>query len=150
MLVLLTLVLAGLAAAYFTTRDDKSSKSATVTTTLAQIVAPPRPQTTGPKPAAAPQAAVPKLVGTPAPVALQTLNKLGLSGTTRGVFSTKPRNRVVSQKPGAGTTLAKGAGARKVRSRLSRRAVGIRGAETCAPLYWHPESPSTRCQSTFV
>jgi beta-lactam-binding protein with PASTA domain len=110
MLVLLTLVLAGLAAAYFATRDDKkSSKSATVTTTLAQVAVPPPPQTTGPKPAVRARAAVPKLVGTPAPAALQTLNKLGLSGTTRGVFSAKPRNRVVSQKPGAGTTLAKGA-----------------------------------------
>ena len=109
MLVLLTLVLAGLAAAYFATRDDKkSSKSATVTTTLAQIVAPPRPQTTGPKPAVPARTAVPMLVGSTAPAALQRLNKLGLSGTTRGVFSAKPRNRVVSQKPGAGTTLAKG------------------------------------------
>jgi beta-lactam-binding protein with PASTA domain len=66
---------------------------------------PPRPQTT-PKPVV--RTAVPMLVGSTAPAALQTLNKLGLSGTTRGVFSAKPRNRVVSQKPGAGTTLAKG------------------------------------------
>jgi serine/threonine-protein kinase len=108
MLVLLALVLAGLAAAYLVARDDKkSSRSVTVTTTPAQIVVPPRPQTT-PKPAVPARAAVPMLVGSTAPAALQTLNKLGLSGTTRGVFSAKPRNRVVSQKPGAGTTLAKG------------------------------------------
>jgi beta-lactam-binding protein with PASTA domain len=108
MLVLLALVLAGLAAAYFATRDDKkSSNAATVTTTLAQTVAP-APARTVPKPAAPAGAAVPVLVGKPAPAALQTLRKLGLSGTTRGVFSTKPRNQVVSQKPGAGTTLAKG------------------------------------------
>jgi beta-lactam-binding protein with PASTA domain len=112
MLVLLALVLAGLAAAYFATRDDKkSSKSATVTTTLAQTVAPAPARTTvpKPKPAAPVRAAVPKLVGTPAPAALRTLKNLGLSGTTRGVFSTRPRSQVVSQKPGAGRKLAKGA-----------------------------------------
>src|SRR6266545_7671678 len=107
MLVLLALVLAGLAAAYFATRDDKNSKNATVTTTLAQTtttlaqtVAPAPAQTTvsKPKPAIPARVAVPKLVGAPAPAALQTLKKLGLSGTTRGVFSTKPRNQVVSQK----------------------------------------------------
>jgi beta-lactam-binding protein with PASTA domain len=110
MLVLLGLVIGGLAAAYFATRDDnESSKSATVTTTLAQTVTPPPAQTTAnPKPAVSARAAVPELVGTRAPSALQALKKLGLSGTTRGVFSTKPRSRVVAQKPGAGTTLGKG------------------------------------------
>jgi beta-lactam-binding protein with PASTA domain len=114
MLVLLALVLVGLAAAYFVARDDKKgAKSTTVTTTLAQTVAPAPARTTtpkaAPKPAAPVRTAVPKLIGMPAPAALQTLKKLGLSGTTRGVFSTKPRNRVVSQKPGAGTKLSKGA-----------------------------------------
>jgi beta-lactam-binding protein with PASTA domain len=125
MLVLLVLVLGGLAAAYFATRDDKkNSKSATVTTTLAQTttlsqttttvaqtVAPAPAQTTvsKPKPAIPARVIVPKLVGAPAPAGLQTLKKLGLSGTTRGVFSTSPPNQVVSQKPGAGTKLAKGA-----------------------------------------
>jgi beta-lactam-binding protein with PASTA domain len=109
MLVLLALVLAGLAAAYFATRDDK--KSSPATTTAAQTVVPEASRTAAPKPKPAVPArpAVPTLVGTPAPVALQTLRKLGLSGTTRGVFSAKPRNQVVSQKPGAGTKLAKGA-----------------------------------------
>jgi eukaryotic-like serine/threonine-protein kinase len=112
MLALLALVLAGLAAAYFATRDDKkSSRSATVTTTLAQIVAPAPARATvpKPKPVVAAPARVPKLVGRPAPAALQTLKKLGLSGTTRGVFSTQPRSQVVSQEPGAGTRLATGA-----------------------------------------
>jgi beta-lactam-binding protein with PASTA domain len=110
LLVLLGLVIGGLAAAYFATRDDnESSKRATVTTTLAQTVRPAPAQTTAkPKPAVSARAAVPKLVGMPAPPALQALTKLGLSGKTRGVFSTKPRSQVVSQKPGAGTALAKG------------------------------------------
>jgi beta-lactam-binding protein with PASTA domain len=110
MLVLLALVVVGLAAAYFAARDDKKgSKSATVTTTPAQTAAPAPARTAVPKPAVPVRSAVPKLVGTPAPAALQTLKKLGLSGTTRGVFSTTPRNRVVSQKPGVGTELPKGA-----------------------------------------
>jgi beta-lactam-binding protein with PASTA domain len=114
MLVLLALVLAGLAAAYFATRDDKKgAKSTTVTTTLAQTVALAPARTTTlkatPTPVVPVRAAVPKLVGMPAPAALQSLKRLGLSGATRGVFSTKPRNRVVSQKPGADTKLSKGA-----------------------------------------
>jgi len=107
MLVLLALVLAGLAAAYFATRADKKSSPATTAT---QTVVPEASRTSvpKPKPAVPARAAVPTLVGEPAPVALQTLRKLGLSGTTRGVFSAKPRNQVVSQKPAAGGELAKG------------------------------------------
>jgi beta-lactam-binding protein with PASTA domain len=108
LLVLLALVVAGLAAAYFVTRDD--SKGTASTTTPAQTAAAPPARTTAkPKPAVPVRTAVPKLVGTPAPAALRTLKKLDLSGTTRGVFSAKPRSQVVSQKPGAGTKLAKGA-----------------------------------------
>ena len=101
MLVLLALVLAGLAAAYFATRSDK--KSSPATTPAAQPIS-----VAQPSPAVPARPAVPALVGTPAPVALQTLRTLGLSGTTRGVFTAKPRNQVVSQNPAAGTTLAKG------------------------------------------
>jgi eukaryotic-like serine/threonine-protein kinase len=113
MLVLLALVLAGLAAAYFATRDDKkNSKNATVTTTLAQTVAAPPTQATAQtalKAVVPGRVAVPNLVGTPAPAALKKLKEVGLTGTTRGVFWTKPRNQVVSEKPRAGTRLAKGA-----------------------------------------
>lgn len=112
MLVLLALVLAGLAAAYFATRDDKkSSAGVTVTTTVARTVssAPTgATRTAAPKPAAV-RPAVPNLVGRPAPAALQALRARGLTGRTRGVFSTKPRNQVVSQTPGAASRLAKGA-----------------------------------------
>jgi eukaryotic-like serine/threonine-protein kinase len=40
---------------------------------------------------------------------LRRLQELGLTGTARNVFSTKPRNQVVAQAPGASRRLAKGA-----------------------------------------
>lgn len=51
---------------------------------------------------------VPRLVGLPAPQALERLRRAELSGATRGVFSEKPRDQVVGQLPGAAGKLAAG------------------------------------------
>jgi serine/threonine-protein kinase len=53
------------------------------------------------------EAAVPNVVGLQAPVALNKLAKGGLTGTTRGVFSDKPKNEVVGQDPAATTKVKK-------------------------------------------
>jgi eukaryotic-like serine/threonine-protein kinase len=112
---LLVLVLGGIAAVYFATRDDrKGARQPAVTQTVVETTRPALQRTTpvttvSRKPAVPARVTVPGLVGLPAPTALARLQKVGLTGTTRGVFSTKPRNRVVSQKPGAARTLARGA-----------------------------------------
>jgi serine/threonine-protein kinase len=113
LLALLLLVLGGLAAVYFATRDDqRNTRRPTATQTVVQTT--PVQRTTpvtaiSRKPAVPSRVRVPALVGLPAPTALERLQKIGLTGTTHGVFSTKPRNQVVSQKPGAARTLAKDA-----------------------------------------
>jgi beta-lactam-binding protein with PASTA domain len=115
LLVLLVLVLGGIAAVYFATRDDpKSARRPTATETVVQRTTPVVRRTTPvttvtSKPAVPLRVTVPRLVGLPAPTALGRLRKIGLTGTTRGVFSTKPRNQIVSQKPGAARKLAEGA-----------------------------------------
>jgi beta-lactam-binding protein with PASTA domain len=107
LLALLVFVLAGIAALYFGTRDDHKSRRATTPTQTVVQATPPAAPTR--KPAVDPRATVPRLVGLPAPIALKTLQRLGLAGTTHGIFSKKPRNQVVSQVPGASRTVAKGA-----------------------------------------
>jgi beta-lactam-binding protein with PASTA domain len=112
---LLVVVLGGIAAVYFATRDDhKSARQPAVTQTVVQrttpVVRSTSPVTTVSRKAAVPpRVTVPGLVGLPAPLALVRLRKIGLAGTTRGVFSTKSRNQVVSQTPFAARTLARGA-----------------------------------------
>ncbi|HEY7692799.1 MAG TPA: PASTA domain-containing protein [Gaiellaceae bacterium] len=51
---------------------------------------------------------MPRLVGLSAPLALTRLRQLGLTGSTHSVFSDKPRNVVVAQKPGSSRKLARG------------------------------------------
>jgi serine/threonine-protein kinase len=105
LLVLLGLVLAGIAAAYLISRDkNEHTQPTTRATTVAQTVAP-LPQTK-PMPAVV-EAAVPNVVGLQAPIALNKLAKGGLTGTTRGVFSDKPKNEVVGQDPAATTKVKK-------------------------------------------
>src|SRR4051812_22243814 len=109
LLVLLALVIVGIGAAYFATRDKDKKKAQPATqtvTTVAQTVAP-LPQTTAPKPHVV-ESAVPKVVGLQAPVALKALEKQGLTGTTRGVFSPRPKNEVVGQDPAPTTKVKKG------------------------------------------
>jgi eukaryotic-like serine/threonine-protein kinase len=111
LLVLLVLVLAGIAAAIIATHDKKHHPAAATTApppTTTQA-ATPRPL---PKPKPTPavkEVAVPKLLGLSAPTALRAARAAGLTATTKGVFSDKPRNTVVRQSPAAATKVAKGA-----------------------------------------
>jgi serine/threonine-protein kinase len=112
---LLVLVLGGITAVYFATRGDhKDARHPALTQTVVQKTTPAVQRTTpvatvSRKPAESPRVTVPGLVGIPAPTALAKLHNIGLTGTTHGVFSSKPRNQVVSQKPVAFHRLAKGA-----------------------------------------
>jgi eukaryotic-like serine/threonine-protein kinase len=106
LLVLLALVLVGLGAAYFATRDKHKQAPVRTVTTVAQTVAPLTQRTT-PKPAV--EATVPKVVGLQAPAALKALTQAGLTGKTRGVFSDHPKNQVVKQEPESTTKVKKGA-----------------------------------------
>jgi beta-lactam-binding protein with PASTA domain len=89
--VLLVLVLAALIGAWLASRHGGGSPK--TAGAPAQTVAA-APRTNAPA-----RIAVPRLVGLEAPAALAALRRAGLSGTTRGVFSAKPPNRVVAQSP---------------------------------------------------
>lgn len=109
LLVLLALAIGGIIVAVVLTRDD--NKKATPTTTQAVTTAPaqtvaPLPRTT-PKPVVI-ETAVPKVVGLQTPAALKALQKANLTGTTRGVFSDRPKNEVVAQDPAPTTKVRKG------------------------------------------
>jgi beta-lactam-binding protein with PASTA domain len=106
MLVLLALVLAGLAAAYFVSRDDgrKTQASTTVVTTVAASPATPTP---APKPVVRPRVEVPNVLGIPAATAIKALQRKNLRADVKSVFSTKPSGIVAGQKPAPGVRLAK-------------------------------------------
>jgi beta-lactam-binding protein with PASTA domain len=101
LVVLVALVIAGIAAAWFATRDGNTR---TVTLTVTTVA--PLPQH-APKPTVV-EATVPKLVGLQAPDALQRLTRAGLTGKTRSVFSDAPPNEVTGQDPGATTRMRRG------------------------------------------
>jgi beta-lactam-binding protein with PASTA domain len=106
MLVLLALVLAGLAAAYFVSRDDgkQTQASTTVVTTVAATPATPTP---APKPVVGPKVEVPNVLGIPAATAIKALQRKNLRADVKSVFSTKPSGIVARQKPARGARLAK-------------------------------------------
>lgn len=108
LLVLLVLVLGGIAAVYFATRDDTSTDRQATTQAVAKPkTASPNPTTTR-TPARSGRVIVPRLVGLPTPTALKRLRQLGFVGATHNVFSDKPRNVVVAQTPGSSRKLKKG------------------------------------------
>jgi beta-lactam-binding protein with PASTA domain len=106
MLVLLALVLAGLAAAYFVSRDDgkKTQASTTVVTTVAATPATP---TSAPKPVVGPKVEVPNVLGIPAATAIKALQRKNLRADVKSVFSAKPSGIVARQKPAPGARLAR-------------------------------------------
>jgi beta-lactam-binding protein with PASTA domain len=102
LLVLLVLVLAALLGAWLASRHGKNTSNDTTPGAPVQTVAPtPRPQVAG-------RVAVPRVIGSKAPAALTALRRAGLAGTTQGVFSAKPRNQVVAQKPAAAAKVKRG------------------------------------------
>jgi beta-lactam-binding protein with PASTA domain len=101
LVVVATLVIAGIAAAWFATRGGNTR---TITQTVTTV--PPLPQR-APKPAVV-EATVPKLVGLQSPDALQALVRAGLTGKTFGVFSDAPPGEVTGQDPGVTTRMRRG------------------------------------------
>jgi serine/threonine-protein kinase len=102
LLVLLVLVLAGAAAAWFATRESRTGtarQATTVTTVAAQT-------STVPKPLGG-KVVVPALAGMKAPKALAELKRRGLQGTVNSVFTKDPKGVVSSQQPQPGAKLAK-------------------------------------------
>lgn len=113
LLVLLVLVLAGLAAAWFVTHDSKGARGQQ--TTVTTVTAPTRPVGAG-------QVTVPAIVGMKVPQALETLRQAGFQPAVSGVFSDQPRGTVVSQTPPAQTKVAKGS---TVQLRASKGPPGV-------------------------
>ena len=102
LLVLLVLVIAALVGAWLASRHNNGRSANSSTAQLQTISAAPTPN-------APVKIAVPRVVGLPAPAALAALRRAGLAGTTRGVFSAKPSNRVVAQSPAAAVKVTRGA-----------------------------------------
>jgi eukaryotic-like serine/threonine-protein kinase len=102
LLVLLVLVIAALVGAWLASRHDGGRSATTTGAAVQTIAAAPRTKTPA-------KIAVPRVVGLQAPAALAALRRAGLEGTTRGVFSAKPSNRVVNQAPAAAAKVARGA-----------------------------------------
>lgn len=109
LLVLLVLVLAGVAAAYFVTRDDDkraetTAPVTTIVTTLTQTTTPTTTATTAPRA----RVTLANLLGIPVETAQKRLVRDGLNSQLRDVDSSKPKGIVAGQAPGPGTQLAKG------------------------------------------
>jgi PASTA domain len=107
LLVVIVLVLAGLAAAWFATRDSGGTPSPeTLRTTVAAAPAKPRPKTKT-RPATTQQAkktvVVPDLVGQSRDDAVRTLEAHGLTADVHEVPSIQTDGTVVSQHPTGGT-----------------------------------------------
>jgi beta-lactam-binding protein with PASTA domain len=111
LLVLIVLVLAGLAAAWFATRGSGGTASpVTLKKTVAAARAKPK---TKPKPATTQQAktvVVPDLVGQRRNGAVQTLDAQGLRADVHEVPSIQTEGTVVSQHPAGGTRVDAGSG----------------------------------------
>jgi eukaryotic-like serine/threonine-protein kinase len=107
LLVLLVLVVAGLAAAWYATRDSTgSSTPRTVQTTVA--AAPATPTKQQPTTTAVEQVVVPDVVGQQRDDAVGTLEAQGLSASLTEVPSTQEQGLVVAQSPRGGEKVDKG------------------------------------------
>ena len=113
LVVLVALVIAGIAAAWFATRDGNTR---TVTQTVTTVA--PLPQR-APKPAVV-EATVPKVVGLQAPAALQALARAGLTGKTLRRVLGRAAER--GDRPGSGRN-------HKDETGLGRDARGVEGEE---------------------
>ncbi len=100
LVVLLVLVIAALVGAWLASRHHGGSPKTTgaPVQTVAAV-----PTTKAPA-----RIALPRVVGLEAPAALAALRRAGLAGTTRGVFSEKPANRVVAQSPAPAARVSRG------------------------------------------
>jgi len=111
LVVLLVLVLAGLAAAWYATRDSGSATPQTVQTTVSAAPASPKPkkqQPTTTAAAAVQQVVVPDIVGQQQEDAVGTLEAQGLGASVTEVPSTQEVGLVVAQAPHGGEKVDKG------------------------------------------
>jgi beta-lactam-binding protein with PASTA domain len=106
LIVLLALALAGLAAAWYATRDSGSATPQTVQTTVA--AAPAKPKKQQPATTAVEQVVVPDVVGQQRDDAVRTLEAQGLSASVTEVPSTQEKDLVVAQAPRGGEKADKG------------------------------------------
>lgn len=128
LLALLVLVLAGLAALYFISRDDDEPAATTATQT--QAVAP---------------VPVPDVVGTTSSEATQTLRDAGFEVNVVAVPSDRPSGQVVAQSPAAGEDAPKGS---SVRINVAEEAAGSTTEATTAPATTAPETTTTAPAAT--
>jgi eukaryotic-like serine/threonine-protein kinase len=106
LLVLLALVVAGLAAAWYATRDN--SGSSTPRTVQTTVSAPAQPKKQQPTTTAVAQVVVPDVVGQRRDDAVATLEAQGLSASLTDVPSTQEQGVVVAQSPRGGEKVDKG------------------------------------------
>ena len=118
LLALLVLVLAGLGAAYFLTRDDDNDATTTASTTTA-----PTTET------AVVAVSVPDVVGTTSSEATKTLGDAGFEVNVVAVPSDQPSGQVVAQSPSAGSEADKGS---TVRLNVAQKAAATTATETTA------------------
>jgi eukaryotic-like serine/threonine-protein kinase len=109
LLVLVILVVAGLAAAWFATRDSRGNSAGGPLTTVRTVTtAPARTAPKHTKAARARRLAVPSLVGMKAADALTALRHAHLQGTMQSVASSDPPGTVSAQDPHAGSRVTRG------------------------------------------
>ncbi len=109
LLVLALLLIAGLAALWYATRDSGSASSSPVTLQTTVAAAPAKPkQRTQTTTAAATRIAVPDLVGQKRGDAMSTLAAAGLTATVNEVPSDQDKGLVVAQSPSGGAKVDKG------------------------------------------
>jgi eukaryotic-like serine/threonine-protein kinase len=117
LLALLVLVLAGLGAAYFLTRDDDNE----ATTTASTATTAPTTETT------VVSVNVPDVVGTTSSEATKTLGDAGFEVNVVAVPSDQPSGQVVAQSPAAGSEADKGS---TVRLNVAQKAAATTATET--------------------
>jgi serine/threonine-protein kinase len=143
LLVLLVLVLAGVAAAWYAARDSGTATPETVQTTVAAAQGkskPARKHTTTATTEAVETVVVPGLVGQSRDDAVQTLEAQGLRPDVREVASEEPKETVVSQHPAGGAKVDRGSGVLlNVSSDPAKPAVETTTAATTAPATTQPE-----------
>jgi serine/threonine-protein kinase len=108
LLVLALLVIAGLAALWYATRDSGSASSSPVTmqTTVAAAPAKPKQRTQTTRPAVT-RIAVPDLIGQKRGDAMSTLAAVGLTASVTEVPSDQDKGLVVAQSPSGGAKVGK-------------------------------------------
>jgi serine/threonine-protein kinase len=121
LLALLVLVLAGLGAAYFLTRDDDNEAATTASTATTAATTAPTTETT------AVAVSVPDVVGTTSSEATKTLGDAGFQVNVVAVPSDQPSGQVVAQSPAAGTEADKGS---TVRLNVAQKAAATTSTET--------------------